>query len=190
MADKTDDIRQEIKKSRQDIEDTRSAITEKLGILEERVEETVETVKHTFDLHYQVKQRPWLMVGGSLLVGYTLGRMGGMSSTTHVPSNGTSYQAQRRHTIGSEVEGGLAAIKAAAFGAVMSTLLAMAKQVLLPPPDKSVALSPSREPMDNQQQITNRSITSAQRAKEIFERVGAHEISEENGVPKQEESRV
>jgi hypothetical protein len=189
MADKTDDMRQEIRKGRQDIAHTRSAITEKLAILEDRVQETVDGVKHTLDLRYQVKQRPWLMVGGSLLVGYTLGRIGRMSSTTHVPSNGTSYQAQRHHTIGSEA-GGLAAIKAAAFGAVMSTLLAMAKQVLLPPPDKSVALSPSREPMDNQEQITNRSITSAQRAKEIFERVGAHDISEEKGVPKQEESRV
>jgi hypothetical protein len=185
MADKADDMRQEIRKGRQDIAHTRSAITEKLAILEDRVQETVDGVKHTLDLRYQVKQRPWQMVGGSLLVGYTLGRIGRMSSTTHVPSNGTSYQAQRHHTIGSEA-GGLAAIKAAAFGAVISTLLAMAKQVLLPP----VALSPSREPMDNQEQITNRSITSAQRAREIFERVDAHDISEEKGVPKQEESRV
>jgi hypothetical protein len=41
---------------------------------------TVDGVKHTFDLHYQVKQRPWLMFGGSLLVGYTLGRRGGVQT--------------------------------------------------------------------------------------------------------------
>jgi hypothetical protein len=116
MADKTDDIRQQIKKGRQDIADTRSAITEKLAILEDRVQETVETVKHTFDLHYQVKHRPWLMFGGSLLVGYTLGRRGGVSSTT------------------------VDTFKGAAFGAVISTLWAMARQVLLPPADKSITL--------------------------------------------------
>jgi hypothetical protein len=58
MADKADDIRQEIRKGRRDIADTRSAITEKLGILENRAQEAVDGVKHTFDLQYQVKQRP------------------------------------------------------------------------------------------------------------------------------------
>jgi hypothetical protein len=81
MADKADDIRKEIKKGRQDIADTCSAMTEKLAILEDRVQEAVDGVKRTFDLHYQVKQRPWLMFGGSLLVGYTLGHRVGVSST-------------------------------------------------------------------------------------------------------------
>lgn len=137
MADKTDDIRQEIKKGRQDIADTRSAITEKLAILEDRVQETVDAVKHTFDLHYQVKQRPWLMFGGSLLVGYTLGRRGGVSSTTVDKSSEPSSHAQPQQSIVSEVrnqvKNDLATIKGAAFGAVISTLWAMAKQVLLPP---------------------------------------------------------
>ena len=94
MADKADDIRHEIKKGRQDIADTRSAITEKLAILEDRVQETVNGVKHTFDLHYQVKQRPWLMFGGSLLVGYTLGDWGGGSSTIADTSSEPSSHAQ------------------------------------------------------------------------------------------------
>ena len=67
MADKADDIRQEIKKGRQDIADTRSAITEKLAILENRAQEAVDGVKHTFDLQYQVKQRPWLIFGGAVV---------------------------------------------------------------------------------------------------------------------------
>lgn len=58
MADKTDTIRQEIKEGRQNIEDTRSAMTEKLAILEDRVQETVDGVKHTFDLHYQNETTP------------------------------------------------------------------------------------------------------------------------------------
>lgn len=116
MADKADDTRQEIKKGRQDIADTRSAITEKLAILEDRVRETIDRAKHTFDLRYQVKQRPWLMFGGSLLVGYSLGRRGGVSSTT------------------ADV------FKRAAFGALISTLWAMAKQVPAPPAHRSITL--------------------------------------------------
>jgi hypothetical protein len=157
MADKADDLRQAIKKGRQDIAETRSAITEKLEILEDRVQETVETVKHTFDLHFQVKQRPWLMFGGSLLVGYTLGRRGGVSSTR--------TDAQRRQSIVNEVrnqvKGDLDAIKGAAFGAVMSTLWAMAKQVLLPPGRKieGAMTEPGAQPIDSPE-ITNRVTTS------------------------------
>jgi hypothetical protein len=137
MADKADDIRQQINKGRQDIADSRSAITEKLAILENRVQTTVDGMKHTFDLHYQVKQRPWLMFGGSLLVGYTLGRRGGVSSTTADASSEPYLHAQPPQSIVSEVKyqlkNDLATIKGAAFGAVISTLWAMAKQVLLPP---------------------------------------------------------
>jgi hypothetical protein len=99
MADKADAIRQAIRKGRLDVAETRSAITEKLEILEDRVQETVETVKHTFDLHYQMKQRPWLMFGGSLLVGYTLGRRSGVSSTTANVSSGPVSHAQPQPSI-------------------------------------------------------------------------------------------
>ena len=139
MADKADDIRQEIRKGRQDIADTRSAITEKLGILEDRAQEAVDRVKHAFDLQYQVKQRPWLFFGGAMLVGYVLGpRGGGSSAATDTPSEPFA-QAQPQQSIVSEVrnqvKNDLAAIKGAAFGAVISTLWAMAKQVL-PLPDR------------------------------------------------------
>ena len=157
MADKTDDIRQEIKKGRQDIADTRSAITEKLAILEDRVQETVNGVKHTFDLHYQVKQRPWLMFGGSVLVGYMLGPRDGGSSATADSSSEPSSHAQPQQTIVSEVrnqvKNDLAAIKGAAFGAVISTLWAMAKEVLLAPARQidGVITKPGAQPIDRPQ---------------------------------------
>src|SRR5262249_46000678 len=72
---------------RQDIENTRAAMTEKLEMLEERARETVESAKsamqHTIDVHYQVDQHPWKMVGASVLVGYLLGRVtsGGSASS-------------------------------------------------------------------------------------------------------------
>jgi len=80
---------------RQDIEQTRSALTEKLETLEEEVmgtvrnakesveetienvtetvQETVETVQRTFDLEYQMQQRPWVMIGGSVAAGVAVG---------------------------------------------------------------------------------------------------------------------
>jgi hypothetical protein len=155
MADKADDLQQAIKKGRLDVAETRSAITEKLEILEDRVQETVETVKHTFDLHYQMKQRPWLMFGGSLVVGFMLGRRGGVSSTTSYAQPPQSIVSE----VSKQIKGDLAAIKGAAFGAVMSTLWAMAKQVLLPPARQidGAVTKPGAQPTDSPQQITSKS---------------------------------
>jgi ElaB/YqjD/DUF883 family membrane-anchored ribosome-binding protein len=93
---------------RQQMEDTRTALTEKLENLEEQVvarvrnttdsvnetvenvkeaventvqtvsntvDRTVESVKETFDVRRQFEQRPWLMLGGAVLVGYIGGRL-------------------------------------------------------------------------------------------------------------------
>ena len=40
------------------------------------VGDTVEAVQRTFDLHHQMEQHPWLMLSGSLFVGYLLGSGG------------------------------------------------------------------------------------------------------------------
>jgi ElaB/YqjD/DUF883 family membrane-anchored ribosome-binding protein len=89
---------------REQMAETRAALTEKLESLQERVEGTVETaqetvqdtlqaVKRTFDLRYQVNQRPWTMVGVSVLAGYTMGCLGrvygGRRAGGPVPINGT-----------------------------------------------------------------------------------------------------
>lgn len=162
MADKADDSRQqEIKKGRQDIAATRSAMTEKLAILENRVQKTVDGVKHIFDFHYQVKQRPWLMFGGSVLVGYTLGHRG-ESRKTPDRSTAPSANAQSHKSIVSEVSNQfkdeLSTIKGAAFGAVISTLWAMAKQVLPQPVRQfdSVIAKPGVQPIDSSRQIMDR----------------------------------
>jgi len=118
------DLEQSIEETRQDIEDKRASMSEKLELLEERVRDTLEEtrstvegivenvketvdetvgavketvagarstvdnlvenvkgtmdetatlVKKSFDLNYQVEQHPWIMLGGSVLVGYLLG---------------------------------------------------------------------------------------------------------------------
>lgn len=162
MADKPDDGRREIEKGRQDVADTRSALTEKLAILEDRVQGTVDAVKHTADLHYQVNQRPWLMMGASLLMGYALGRRGGVSSTTADTSRESSARAQPPHSLAgevtSQVKDNLASIKVAAMGAVISTLWVMAKQVLLPAAreGEGAGATPGAQRVDGPPQIPNR----------------------------------
>lgn len=88
MAEEPDVIREQI-------EETRTSLTEKLETLEGQVRETVqsakatvedtletvkssvqntvESVKQTFDLSYQVDRHPWAMTGGSFVVGFLLG---------------------------------------------------------------------------------------------------------------------
>ncbi|MGZ9261217.1 MAG: hypothetical protein ACXW6V_17215 [Candidatus Binatia bacterium] len=166
MADKADDIRQELEKDRQDIAATRSALTEKLVVLGDRVQETVDGVKHTFDLHYQVKQRPWLMFGGSLLVGYALGRRSAPRTTADrskaPPSSHARPQKSIVSAISTQLTDELSTIKGAAFGAVISTLWAMAKQMLPQPVGQidSAIAKPGVQPIDSSRQITDRGSSS------------------------------
>jgi hypothetical protein len=55
-------------------------MTEKMEQIESKVRGTVEdttsTLRQTFDLKYQVSERPWAALGLSVLVGYALGSMG------------------------------------------------------------------------------------------------------------------
>jgi ElaB/YqjD/DUF883 family membrane-anchored ribosome-binding protein len=67
-----------------DIAETRSSLADKLEALENRVTDTVETaqaaveesveaVRRTLDLKYQVGQRPWVMVGSLVAAGSVVG---------------------------------------------------------------------------------------------------------------------
>jgi hypothetical protein len=161
MADKPDDSRRKIAKGRQDVADASSAIAEKLAILEHRVQETVDAVKHGVDFHYQIKQRPWLMIGGSLLVGYALGRRRDRSSTTTDTSRVPSARAQSPQSFAGQgtrqVQDHLASFQGAALAAVTSTLWAMAKQVLLPAARRvdDVIAKAGAQPVNSPQQIPN-----------------------------------
>ncbi|WP_447984470.1 DUF883 family protein [Nitrospira sp. Nam74] len=91
MDQRRSDVVQDVKH----ILETRNAISQKIEMLERRIQETVEgtrsaveemvdrvkdvaddfvdRTKQTFDPTYQVHQHPWAMVGGAILVGYVLG---------------------------------------------------------------------------------------------------------------------
>jgi hypothetical protein len=61
------------------MEQTRSALTDKLEMIEQRVthridgvKEKIQNVKRTFDLPHQVRQHPWPMFGASVAAGMVL----------------------------------------------------------------------------------------------------------------------
>ena len=65
MGNTQDEIRSEI-------EATRADMVEKIATLEDRVDSTIQGVKRSFDPKYQTQQRPWLMIGLSVVAGYLM----------------------------------------------------------------------------------------------------------------------
>ncbi len=63
MYDSPEDLRQQM-------EATKSKLTEKLGSLECQVTDGVQSVTDVFDLPLQIERHPWMAVGGSLVLGY------------------------------------------------------------------------------------------------------------------------
>jgi len=52
------------------IADTVESVSDTVENVSERVEGTVDAVKHTFDLKWQAEHHPWLLLGGAVLVGF------------------------------------------------------------------------------------------------------------------------
>jgi len=57
------------------VENVKDVIEETVGSVQNAVEDTTEAVKKTFDLRLQVENHPWLMLGGSVAVGFVAGRL-------------------------------------------------------------------------------------------------------------------
>jgi ElaB/YqjD/DUF883 family membrane-anchored ribosome-binding protein len=57
------------------VESVKEVVEETVETVKGTVEETVDTVKKTFDLRLQVENHPWLMLGGSVAVGFVAGRL-------------------------------------------------------------------------------------------------------------------
>src|SRR5215212_1875533 len=77
---------------RQDIDSIRDSMTDKIGQLETKIKGTVEDTRRMVDVKYQVSQRPWAALGVSLLVGYTLGSIGGGDDTRAQPQRGEPFR--------------------------------------------------------------------------------------------------
>ena len=76
---------------KQDIDNIRDQMTEKLAAIEGKVKgqvnDTVDTVKQAFDIKQQVGDHPWAALGVSVLAGYVLGTLGDSDDS------GTQYRA-------------------------------------------------------------------------------------------------
>jgi hypothetical protein len=57
------------------VETIKEAAQETVGTVKETVQGTVDTVRETFDMKLQFQRRPWIMLGGSVLLGYLAGSM-------------------------------------------------------------------------------------------------------------------
>jgi len=76
---------------RQDIDSIRDSMTSKIEQIETKIKGTVEDTRRMVDVKYQVSQRPWAALGVSLLVGYTLGSIGG-DDTRAQPQRGEPFR--------------------------------------------------------------------------------------------------
>jgi hypothetical protein len=90
--------------TREQMDETRAGLSEKLYTLEQRVVDTVqgasdvvagtvENIKDTFDLPLQLRRHPWAMVGGSLAVGYLGGYLLVRGGSAQPRANGRSQAA-------------------------------------------------------------------------------------------------
>jgi ElaB/YqjD/DUF883 family membrane-anchored ribosome-binding protein len=81
------------------VEQVKETVSETIESVKETVESTVETVKRTFDLPYQTRQHPWLMMAGSCAAGFVVGRLlpgatrSGAGWASHLVSEGERYAA-------------------------------------------------------------------------------------------------
>jgi ElaB/YqjD/DUF883 family membrane-anchored ribosome-binding protein len=57
------------------VETVKDAVENTVQNVSDTVHSTVETVKDTFDLSHQMEQRPWMMFGGAVLLGFVGGRL-------------------------------------------------------------------------------------------------------------------
>ena len=60
---------------RREIESTRADMVGKISSLETRIGGAIEEVKRLADIKYQVENRPWLMMGLTVVVGYMVTRL-------------------------------------------------------------------------------------------------------------------
>jgi ElaB/YqjD/DUF883 family membrane-anchored ribosome-binding protein len=160
MTPSSDDIERAIDDTRRRMDATQSAMTDKLEVLEQQIRETVQdahsavedvvtnvketisdtgsAIKRTFDVSYQTERHPWVVLSGSILVGYLLGNRRERSSSRY-SSRGENLNAEpyrnfphRKMTSGvfNPFGNEISSLKGAVATAVISALWKMAKQAL------------------------------------------------------------
>ncbi|MBL8796134.1 MAG: hypothetical protein JNM56_19690 [Planctomycetia bacterium] len=57
------------------VENVKEAVEETVTTVKDTVQDTVETVRDSLDVEQHVQRRPWLMFGGSVLLGFVAGQL-------------------------------------------------------------------------------------------------------------------
>jgi ElaB/YqjD/DUF883 family membrane-anchored ribosome-binding protein len=107
---------------------TRAALAQKIELLQARLEDSVAQVKtavrRTTDVKYQVRQRPWLMVGLSVVAGRVIGGMIGGGRRTRRRAIGRRRYAANGYREQRSV------VKGAAIGAITSLSSELARHAI------------------------------------------------------------
>lgn len=94
-------------KVRSTVESTRHTVEDTVQAAKDSVNDTIATVKRTFDLKYQVVQRPWLMIGCAAFVGAVVAHITGPKKPRYGNGSSDSYRDEGyRHRPVSEFAGG------------------------------------------------------------------------------------
>jgi hypothetical protein len=134
---KTDAADDQINATRVKLERTSSDLVNKLELLQDRLQQTVGKVKRSFDLRYQAARYPWPLFGGSVVIGFIIGMRGARRSLADTAdryaSKATPEPPPKWRGVQGSVKGELAALKGIAVGAIVKTLMGMAREALLRP---------------------------------------------------------
>jgi ElaB/YqjD/DUF883 family membrane-anchored ribosome-binding protein len=134
---KTDEADDQINATRVKLERTSSDLVNKLELLQDRLQQTVRKVKQTFDLRYQAARYPWPLFGGSVVIGFIIGMRGARRSLADTADRyahrATPEPPAKWRGVQDSVKGELAALKGIAVGAIVKTLLGMAREAFLNP---------------------------------------------------------
>lgn len=97
VADTVDNVKAAFQET---VDQVKDSVQETVSSVRESVTDTVDTVKQTFDLQIQIQQRPWVVFGVAVAVGFAGGKLFGPTerlakrvwrSTRRPATNGSEY---------------------------------------------------------------------------------------------------
>ena len=128
------------KQIRDTVAGAQSAIDDVVTNVKGTISDTADSVKRTFDVPYQTRQHPGLVVGSAVVIGYLLGGRGVATTRRkgdRFDSSADPYRHQLHRGMASGVldqfRGEIGSLRSAAVGAIIAALLEMAKQSLSAP---------------------------------------------------------
>jgi len=136
MVEKLETMEKQI---RDTVTGAQSAIEGVVTNVKGTISDTADSVKRTFDVPYQTRQHPWLVLGSSVMIGYLLGGRGATRGRRgdRLHDSADPYRHQLQQGVASGVlnqfKGEIGSLRSAAVGAIITALWEIAKQSLSEP---------------------------------------------------------